>query len=301
MPVSYEQVRAFVTVAETGSFSAAARLLKRDRSTLSQVVSNLEMDLGYPLFHRNGRYPELTESGEALYAHAKNLAEYTLAFESISRSIEAQQEAQITVAYSDLLPVNMMTDVMADIREQYKAVNIHWLKLGLEDARDAIDQGKADLAIVLMNSGKSISPKDYIYLMNTVFCAVVSPVMKLASFDSLAVHDLKMYRQLIPEDYFSSHMEQTTLLSSHYQRIASHDLLKALLLAGEGWALLPEYCVADDIEKGTLKRLDVKELNTALRFPFSILSRSEAVTGPVKKALLVSLREQGQLFSAIET
>lgn len=46
-----------------------------------------------------------------------------------------------------------------------------------------------------------------------------------------------------------------------------------------------------------VKRLNVKELNMALRFPFSILSRNEAVTGPVKKALLDSLREQGRSFS----
>lgn len=54
MKISFEQLQAFICVAESGSFSAAARLLRKDRATLHQQIGNLEIDWGMSLFNREG-------------------------------------------------------------------------------------------------------------------------------------------------------------------------------------------------------------------------------------------------------
>ncbi len=60
MSLSLEQLQAFVTTVETGSFSAAARHLGKAQSAISTAVSNLEIDLDNSLFVRSGRYPVLS-------------------------------------------------------------------------------------------------------------------------------------------------------------------------------------------------------------------------------------------------
>lgn len=63
---SLEQLKIFVTVVETGSFSATGRKLNRAQSGISQAISNLEIAIDQPLFDRNKNTPNLTKSGKTL-------------------------------------------------------------------------------------------------------------------------------------------------------------------------------------------------------------------------------------------
>lgn len=69
-----EQLRLFLTAAEKGSFSAAARSLYISHSTVSRCISALEEEFGTVLFERSGNSViRLTEKGEILKAEAEKL------------------------------------------------------------------------------------------------------------------------------------------------------------------------------------------------------------------------------------
>ena len=68
-----EQLRTFLAVAETKSFTRAAELLFVSHSTVSRAVSALEAELGVRLFDRDNRVFGLTEAGERLCERAKEL------------------------------------------------------------------------------------------------------------------------------------------------------------------------------------------------------------------------------------
>lgn len=60
MRYSPEALTAFVETVAAGSFSAAARRLRKSQSTISTSIANLEADLGFELFDRSARHPVLT-------------------------------------------------------------------------------------------------------------------------------------------------------------------------------------------------------------------------------------------------
>jgi DNA-binding MarR family transcriptional regulator len=68
--LTLDQMRIFAAVAETGSFSAAARRLGRVQSAVSQSIAGLEDQLGVALFDRSGKTPKLTPGGTAILARA---------------------------------------------------------------------------------------------------------------------------------------------------------------------------------------------------------------------------------------
>lgn len=74
----------FNAVAEHLSFGRAATALDMDQATLSRQIRQLELDLGFPLFHRTTRHVALTPQGVALAPAARDLAR---AFEAASRQI----------------------------------------------------------------------------------------------------------------------------------------------------------------------------------------------------------------------
>src|SRR6185437_12837064 len=69
--ISLDQLRAFIAAVDVGSFSAGARRLRRAQSAVSELVSNLEAQLGVLLFDRSERYPKLTSAGVQLVADAR--------------------------------------------------------------------------------------------------------------------------------------------------------------------------------------------------------------------------------------
>ena len=69
--VTLDQLRVFLLVAEQGSFSAAARSLRRAQSAVSYAIGNLERVLGVLLFEREGRRPSLTEAGRSLLSETR--------------------------------------------------------------------------------------------------------------------------------------------------------------------------------------------------------------------------------------
>src|SRR3979409_826202 len=71
--VSLDQLRTFITSVDEGSFSAAARKLRRGQSVVSDLVSGREGQIGVARFARSGRYPKLTVAGAVLLSDARGI------------------------------------------------------------------------------------------------------------------------------------------------------------------------------------------------------------------------------------
>lgn len=87
-PGGFEELTAFVAVAEVGSFAAAAKVLERDASVLSRRVSQLERRLGVRLLSRTTRRVTLTEVGAAYHRRVQGVLD-----ELASASREASDHA----------------------------------------------------------------------------------------------------------------------------------------------------------------------------------------------------------------
>lgn len=89
---------AFVTVVETGSFTAAGRRLDAPKSTLSRQVSRLEARLGARLLQRTTRKLSLTETGHAYYARCKRAIEDIAEAERVAQDISGQARGHLKVS-----------------------------------------------------------------------------------------------------------------------------------------------------------------------------------------------------------
>lgn len=68
-PLDLDQLRTFVAITETGSFTRAAEEVFRTQSAVSMQMRRLEERLGRPLFEKDGRLNRLTPDGEKLLIH----------------------------------------------------------------------------------------------------------------------------------------------------------------------------------------------------------------------------------------
>ena len=91
--MTIKQLHYFIAVAETKSFTHAARNYYIAQTAMSQQISALEKELGFLLFHRTNRVVELTDAGQVLYEEVRPLAlelENALNKAAIAAGIEEQ-------------------------------------------------------------------------------------------------------------------------------------------------------------------------------------------------------------------
>ena len=115
-------LRAFVTVADTGSFTAAAYALNATQSTISQQIGRLEEAIDQQLFERAARPVILTAAGERLIGHARRI----LALHIEARAFLSDPSGSRTIRVG--LPDDMVTPDMsrqfADFSTRHREVRL---------------------------------------------------------------------------------------------------------------------------------------------------------------------------------
>jgi DNA-binding transcriptional LysR family regulator len=140
----WEQVRAFVGVAEAGSLSAAGRALGLSQPTVGRHIQALEADLGVRLFRRSARGLALTEAGQALLDHGRAMAQaagqFALAAEGRAETIAGT----VRITASIFVTTFILPAIVADLRAAYPEIE---LELVASDATENLLQREADIAI----------------------------------------------------------------------------------------------------------------------------------------------------------
>ncbi|WP_313251862.1 LysR family transcriptional regulator, partial [Stenotrophomonas indicatrix] len=148
MPYSPESLQAFVEAAALGSFSAAARRLRKTQSTVSTAIAHLEADLGMVLFDRSGRYPQLTDAGRQVLGHAQEILAADARLQQLSVRLSAPVEPRLTVVFSDVYQLDPAQRVLQRFAEAFPEIELEWLDAEGRDVLELVDAGRAGLGLL---------------------------------------------------------------------------------------------------------------------------------------------------------
>ena len=150
-----DQLRTFLLIAETGSFTKTADSVFRTQSAISMQIRRLEERIGNPLFSRDGRTLQLTPHGEKLLTYARRLLE--LNHETITSFRTDKLQANIRVGLPDLYLEHMVEDALHPIFRDYPAVETIIQCEPTDALIDHIRRGALDLALIVQPAGQKRS------------------------------------------------------------------------------------------------------------------------------------------------
>ncbi len=251
-----ETMKAFVTVAELGSFTKAAEKLESSNQLMSKYVSQLEEQLGVRLFNRTTRRVRLTQEGEQCLQHAIQILESVNDMENHFGQLQNTAKGQLYISAPVSFSTLHMAPLIRDFKKQYPDVGIN---LELNDRKvDVIEEG-FDLALRIgqLKSSSSIAKK--IAPVRLVLCAAPSYLEK----HGYPTHP----KDLIPEhflrysymDYGSAENALMNVLRAIPQHnplglIANNgEILMAAAIAGDGYILQPTFIVGEQLKQGKLQ------------------------------------------------
>ncbi|ACI54722.1 transcriptional regulator, LysR family [Rhizobium leguminosarum bv. trifolii WSM2304] len=254
-----DQLQVFLTVAETGSFSAASRALNRAQSVVSYTIANLEAQLEVPLFERSGaRQPKLTEAGKAMLEDARRILGDLQVMRARVKSLKEGLEAEVSVAISVMVPSKAVVDVLHEFREMFPSVSLN-LNVGeLGMVMDLVMSGKATIGIggaVLKQDDSVVTER----IGHSFMMPVAAPNHPLAGLDrSLTLGDVRDEVQLVVTDASGlTKGRDFNVLSYKTWRVSDITTKHQLIKAGLGWGGLPASLIHDDLLSGALVHLDL--------------------------------------------
>lgn len=249
-----DQLTTFLTVVDTGSFSAAGRRLGRVQSAVSYGVAQLEQALGSALFERGGRV-RLTEAGQRLAAEARIVLAQARELSEVAARLQSDVEPTLRLIVDALFPAGPLLDACAAFRDAFPSTALR-VESGLLDAAvAAVARGEADLGLCNVAGGL---PKELAaaWLGEVHLVPVCAPGHPLAgSPPPQRGALLERHVQIVHSERAGARTTDQGVLGSRTWRVTDLELKAALIRRGVGWGSLPADHVAEDVAAGRLIRL----------------------------------------------
>ena len=228
-----EQLLAFVTAGEQGSFSAAGRTLGRAQSVISTHISTLEDTLGVELFDRSSRFPILTEAGHDLLPEAKAVLRQSYRFESRALARFNGEAIRLSISVCYGLSFEKISETVATLIQRYPYITGS-LRMDSEDkVWNDVKERRSHIGLVLGETPPTGDIYGCICLGYVQYCAVAAKDFPLAQLPVITQQDLAQHRQILSED------ESRYLFSSQYWLVNNVSWAIQLVSLGVGWTVVP--------------------------------------------------------------
>jgi DNA-binding transcriptional LysR family regulator len=293
------QLEVFLMVAREGKFSRAAEKLHRTQSAVSQSIHKLEEDIGKPLFDRSSRDGLLTDAGRVLKEYAERLLNLRDEANGALAELRELQRGKLAIAANEFTALYLLP-VLAEFRRLHPMIRIMVQRSLGSHIPDDLLRHTSELGVLTYDPDEPQLHSIIVYLDELIF--VVPPTHPLATESQVSI------RQLGAES-FVAHIVSSPYREKVIQAFRRHktplhmdielptlQAIKRFVAMGNGVALLPEISVEDELARGELVRIPVRELrlHRKLRLVYrKSASISHAAQAFLKVAEVVSVKRRG--------
>ena len=236
MRYSPEALTAFVETISCGSFSAAARRLRKSQSTISTAIAHLEADLGFALFDRSSRQPTLTEEGKRVLGYVQAILTASERLDEAAISLSGETEARLTFVLSDTLHPDVLEELMVQFDHKFPHTEFECLIGEDEDVIDLLQKGRAQVGLIEAREDYPTDMGVTRLPMKTWMGLYVAASHPLATQEKMQWEQLHTWRELRLNTYLES---GTNVARGPVWSAPNYLLLLSMAVQGFGWCALP--------------------------------------------------------------
>lgn len=248
----FKQIKYFLTIADSGSFSEAAAQCYISQSAVSQQINALENELGVRLLERLPRGIVLTDAGRFLYEHGRKLVADAQKLKQGILTAAYKLNERLSVAYVTGSTPEFLPRALCAFKKQHTDVAVDVYGTGYLAAFTDLAAGKADLVV----AGRSVPAGDcdVSYLCSAPYYAAISSMFKTGPQKFLSAEDLKELPCIIIAENKELEAEQRYYreffgVKNSFQVAANLEEAELMAAAGNGYMLTDNANPCSGIQK----------------------------------------------------
>jgi len=297
--ISFQQIRAFVYVAECSSFTLAARRLEVTQPAVSAQIRTLEESLGLRLMARKGRRIALTREGRFFFPQAKKLLQLFDQTWSALEQFRGLEQGRVTVAASTIPGEYLLPRLIGAFKQLYPGLEIELFIGDSSEAAKYLAEYQVELAIAgapLESAEINCNP---LATDELVFLAPPQPLLPLPS--SLTLTELKKLPFVMREQGSGTRKAIETVFAEHglepqqlstVMHLGSTRAVISAVEAGLGVSLVSRWAAEESLALGRVREFSVQKLQ--VRRNLYLLTRSDGALSQAATAFQHFLLEQGR-------
>jgi DNA-binding transcriptional LysR family regulator len=296
--VTLRQFRYFIAVAESGSLSAASRMLSVAQSALTKAMVELEGELGSRLFERTPRGMALTRQGHRFLASARKVISSVADATRLHAAEPAGLGGTLAVGVSSLVAGYYLSELLSRYQRHCPDVHVLVTEETPRFLEHLLINGELDVAIMVSNAlgePQALMAETLTRSANRVWLASNHP---LAAHDEASLAECAGFSQIVLEadridDLMRSVWARHQLKPRVMLRTSSLEAVRSLVGAGLGLAVLPDFLY----RPWTLdaEHVDVRPLRDDLpTVDVGLVWRRGSMLKPAASELIELAREQSR-------
>jgi DNA-binding transcriptional LysR family regulator len=248
------QLKYFITAAETLSFTEAGKLHYISQTAITQHIQSLEDQLGVKLFTRNKKRVYLTPAGEIFYMEAKALLERSKLAVNKARNAADGVSGSLNIGYVKGQAFSLTGPLIKEFYLHNPSVKFQLFRQAHLDLLMNLEKGKLDFIFNIVYGNTDLTDFSYRRISSDRLYAVLPSGHPYAQLSSIRRYDLreepflltkyyedpsaKKYGHIIPDKYAES-----GFIPKINGRSTDAETLMVLVAAGIGITILPESIV----------------------------------------------------------
>lgn len=271
--INTDILKIFVTVVEQKHFSRAAEMLNLSQPGVSMHIRNLENEFGTTLIQRSPKHVQVTEAGNILYIHAKQML--TL-YEDAKQEINELHNivtGTLRIGASFTIGEYLLPKILANYAKEHPHVEVHTFISNTEEVLQRVRSNQLDIGLV---EGQVIyTDVDAESFMEDEMKLIVPPNHPLTMASPLQTNMLQDQIWVLRETgsgtraYSDRFIHDHHLKMKRYFTFSSIQSVKEAVAAGLGIAILSDWTVRKELQAGEVCHIPVQ--NEKLMRPFSIV------------------------------
>ncbi len=255
-PLDSRQLQAFVTLAKTGSYTETARQLFVTHSAISHSMRALETNAGCRLLSKMGKTVALTEAGEALLQHARQVLEEMRQARLTLEGLNKWGCHRLRLGAEAALEPLFLGAALIQFHQEFPRLllGVEWL--GGAEARTLLETNRADL--VLAEKSYADDRFDFLPLFSEVSQFVVGPGHPWAGRTQIPREELGRQPCLLPRlcppqrRRLEEYLGKDGVVLNPLVELDSVTLVKDFLRQSPSMAVLPAWVVRAETRSGEL-------------------------------------------------
>ncbi|HEY3302952.1 MAG TPA: LysR family transcriptional regulator [Candidatus Binatia bacterium] len=283
------QLKVFTTVAKTGSFTKAAKILQITQPSATTLVQTLSREVGVKLFEKLGAKIHITSAGEEALRFAHQMLEKVHNFKQRMDEFSGLRTEKISIGAAPIAAATFLPTIMQKFKEKYPGIEVT-LKVESNEKME-IDLLESDLDLAFMSwlPSSHLLVSEHYY--EEEFVAIAPPkhpltnkrrvsLGQISKEPLIAPQNNSTVRKMLKQRFALEGLDFTPAINIS-EIFGVRDLIRNFVAKGLGIGFIAKCHVIGDIQAGRVKLLHVPELNLK-RDIHIVIHRSRQNAAPVR-------------------